>query len=271
MFSRSRTAELCFLIVIVGVLSSSCGDEFTFRVVVDRSVEEVFWQSVEDSTSPLGLRAYLERWPDGRYAPLARRRLATIDDPSTLAAAPVSVEPDPPLVAGPVSVEGDPVPMESGATFRDCADCPEMVVVPSGAFRMGSIEGPVDERPVREVRVEMFALGRHETTREEFGAFAAATGYAGDGCSVIGDDGSLDWDDRASWRNPDFPQGALQPVVCVSWEGRGGVRAVAEPGDRGAIPIAQRSGVGVRSPRRYRDQTILGFPVWQYVRARQRQ
>ena len=218
MFSRSQKAELCFLTLIVGVLAASCGDEFTFRVLVERSVEEVFWQSVEDRTSPSGLMAYLERWPDGEYAQLARRRLITLDDPSALAAAPVSVEPDPPRAAGPVFLEGDPVLMEPVATFRDCADCPEMVVLPSGTFRMGSTEGQVDERPVRDVRVRMFALGRREVTREEFGVFAAATGYAGDGCGVINDDGSLDWDDRASWRNPDFPQGDRQPVVCVSWE-----------------------------------------------------
>ena len=218
MFSRSRKVGLSFLTVIVGVFPASCGDEFTFRVVVERSVEEVFWQAVENSTSPSSLRAYLERWPDGEYASLARRRLATDDDLSTLATAPVSVQPDPPLIAGnPVSLEADPVAMGSGVTFRDCADCPEMVALPSGTFMMGSIEGSVDERPVREVRVEMFALGRHEVTREAFGAFAAATGYAGDGCGVIGDEGSLDWDDRASWRNPGFPQEDRQPVVCLSW------------------------------------------------------
>ncbi len=28
--------------------------------------------------------------------------------------------------------------MQAGQTFRDCADCPEMVVVPAGSFLMGS-------------------------------------------------------------------------------------------------------------------------------------
>ena len=84
---------------------------------------------------------------------------------------------------------------------------------------MGSTEGRVDESPVRDVRVETFALGRHEVTREEFGAFVAATGYADNGCAVIDDDASLEWRDGASWRNPGFPQGDRQPVVCVSWDG----------------------------------------------------
>ena len=139
-------------------------------------------------------------------------------DPPAIAPAPVSIAPEPPLVAGPASVEADPLLMAPGATFRDCADCPEMVVLPSGTFRMGSTEGQADERPVREVRVGTFALGRHEVTREEFGAFVAATGHTGNGCSVIEDDAGLDWDDGATWEDPDFPQEDRHPVVCVSWE-----------------------------------------------------
>ena len=136
----------------------------------------------------------------------------------SVAAAPVSAEPDPPRFAAPVSVAADPAPTKPGATFRDCRDCPEMVVLPSGIFRMGSTEGQADEQPVHEVQVESFALGRSEVTRQQFGAFVAATGYAGDGCDVIDDDASLDRDDRASWQDPGFAQKRRHPVVCVGWE-----------------------------------------------------
>ena len=159
--------------------------------------------------------------------PAIAAALASIEPaPPAIETAPVSIEPDPPATAGSVSVEADPLPieadpvlMEPGATFRDCADCPEMVVLPSATFRMGSTEGQVDEQPVREVRVEMFALGSHEVTREEFGAFVAATDYAGDGCNETNNDASLDWDDGMSWRDPGFSQEDRHPVVCVSWDG----------------------------------------------------
>ena len=34
--------------------------------------------------------------------------------------------------------------LEPGASFRDCAACPEMVVVPAGSFRMGDLTGGGD-------------------------------------------------------------------------------------------------------------------------------
>ena len=43
-----------------------------------------------------------------------------------------------------------------GDTFRDCATCPEMVVLPAGKFTMGSPKGERwrygDEGPQRQVR-----------------------------------------------------------------------------------------------------------------------
>jgi len=38
-------------------------------------------------------------------------------------------------------------------TFRDCADCPEMVIIPTGSFEMGSETGYSDEKPVHKVTI----------------------------------------------------------------------------------------------------------------------
>jgi formylglycine-generating enzyme required for sulfatase activity len=117
----------------------------------------------------------------------------------------------------------------AGTVFRDCAECPEMVVVPAGSFRMGSPENEAgraeDEGPIRDVRITTaFALGRHEVTRREFGLFVAATGYLTDaernvglkGCSVLESD-ERRWLDGRNWRAPGFAQDDDHPVVCVSW------------------------------------------------------
>lgn len=112
---------------------------------------------------------------------------------------------------------------QPGRVFRDCDDCPEMVVLPAGEFRMGSRadddEADVDERPEHEVRVGRFAMGRYEVTRGEYAAFASATGHpAGSRCRTQDDNGAWRLEDGVSWRNPGVAQDDRHPVVCVNWE-----------------------------------------------------
>jgi len=56
--------------------------------------------------------------------------------------------------------------------FRDCPDCPQMVTLPPGQFRMGASSaqnGEADERPVRDVQLrDPFAIGRFEVSWEEW-------------------------------------------------------------------------------------------------------
>ena len=57
-------------------------------------------------------------------------------------------------------------------TFKDCAECPEMVVVPAGSFRMGDLagDGPSNERAVHGVTIRRrFAMGKYEVTFAEWG------------------------------------------------------------------------------------------------------
>jgi formylglycine-generating enzyme required for sulfatase activity len=72
-------------------------------------------------------------------------------------------------------------PVAVGQSFRDCADCPEMVVIPAGRFRMGSPLSESgrgsDEGPQREVVVSRpLAVGRFEVTFAEWDACVAAWG-----------------------------------------------------------------------------------------------
>ena len=66
-----------------------------------------------------------------------------------------------------------------GRKFRDCHDCPEMVVVPAGSFLMGSPRTEMgrsdDEGPQRRVAIrEPFAVGRYEVTFAEWEACVRA-------------------------------------------------------------------------------------------------
>lgn len=56
-------------------------------------------------------------------------------------------------------------------TFKDCADCPAMVVIPAGSFDMGDLDGSgsVDEGPIHRVSIDRpFAVGKFEVTQTEW-------------------------------------------------------------------------------------------------------
>ena len=255
--------------------------------------DERFWASIADSGNPADFEAYVVQFPDGRYAPAARNRLAALRRPPAGAAAPPRVEPasvdessrpagvpvphrvefgtapadppqapaaessaDPPFVASaamakpdPSAADRDPAGLAPGARFRDCRGCPELVVVPAGTFRMGSTKGQADERPVHAVRLEAFALGRYEVTREEYAAFVDATGHDSAGCGLVDGDGRLDWDNGASWRRPGFAQDERHPAVCVGWtDAQAYVRWLTEEtGDRYRLPSEAEWEYGARA------------------------
>lgn len=117
--------------------------------------ELAFWEAIQDSNNPDEFALYLELYPQGRFAPLARIRMEALRGESEAPAPPVEPEP----VA--------PVPT-TDETFRDCPECPLMAVIPAGTFRMGSEHRP-DEQPVHEVRIARdFALGVHPVTVGEW-------------------------------------------------------------------------------------------------------
>jgi formylglycine-generating enzyme required for sulfatase activity len=108
----------------------------------------------------------------------------------------------------------------AGERFRDCADCPEMVVVPAGTFTMGSPANEPERDAEREDQVQVrfarpFAIGAFAVTRGEFAAFVAATGYTLDeGCWFWT---GTTWEERSdrSWQSPGFAQDERHPVTCV--------------------------------------------------------
>ncbi len=84
-----------------------------------------------------------------------------------------------------------------GKVFRDCADCPDMVVVPAGSFTMGSPDNEPErdkyEGPQHRVTIaKPFAVARYEVTQAEWQA-------------VMGN-------------NPSYFKGDRNPVEQVSWE-----------------------------------------------------
>ena len=69
--------------------------------------------------------------------------------------------------------------LKPGDPFKECADCPEMIVVPAGRFALGSPTGQGDdsERPAHEVTIaKPFAAAKFKRTFDEWDACAAHGG-----------------------------------------------------------------------------------------------
>jgi formylglycine-generating enzyme required for sulfatase activity len=114
---------------------------------------------------------------------------------------PQVVGPLPERAAKPVTAAEERA-LKSGDRFKECDECPEMVVVPAGGFMMGSPPGEAgrsdSEGPQHRVTIaKAFAVGKLEVTFTEWDACVASGG-----CSHRPDD---------KWGRGN------QPVINVSW------------------------------------------------------
>jgi formylglycine-generating enzyme required for sulfatase activity len=110
--------------------------------------------------------------------------------------------------------------------FRDFPEGPEMVVLPTGQFMMGSPEndcnGHENEHPHHSVRIGYrFAVGKYPVTWDQFAQFARAMGYQ---TEAEREEGTVVWrqdrwtlEPRANWKDYGCPVSGRHPVGCVSW------------------------------------------------------
>jgi len=114
---------------------------------------------------------------------------------------------------------------DSTVAIWDCALCPEMVIVPAGAFLIGSPEDEPgrgkDEGPRRQITIPRpIAVSRFEITLGEYDAFLRESGHPVQGNCVTDRANHGTWapDTRTTLRDPAFAQTLDHPVVCVSWD-----------------------------------------------------
>ncbi|MBF6034402.1 formylglycine-generating enzyme family protein [Pseudomonas neuropathica] len=115
------------------------------------------------------------------------------------------------LLPGAAQAATAPAP---GKVFKDCKDCPEMVVLPTGTFTMGTPDDEVgrepDEGPRHAVTFSKpFAISRFQVLVGEWDAYVRETGNK-----------PYDFDDRPGRRctagKPEFKQTARDPAVCMN-------------------------------------------------------
>ena len=164
------------------------------------SAEIVFWRSIEGSKDADSYRAYLDQYPTGSFAGLARLRIKQLNARKVAAITlPKDSTPSPATPA----VGVYPAGRKAGDVFKDCDACPEMVVIPAGRFRMGDLnDGTADnEKPAHDVRIGYsFAVGKYAVTFSQWDACVSDGGCGG-------------------YRPGDWGWGRGRlPVIYVSWD-----------------------------------------------------
>ncbi|MBX7222320.1 MAG: SUMF1/EgtB/PvdO family nonheme iron enzyme [Blastocatellia bacterium] len=165
-------------------------------------LEMAFWESMKGSTNPKSFEAYLNRYPTGLFADLARIKLEELAE-----AAQVKRQ-------AKQTFEFDTVMLDTAGSIIDFRTSRaemlieelgnevtlEMVSVPGGIFQMGSTE-TATEQPVRQVRVASFFMGKYPITQQQWHVVA--------GWPAV---------NRELKADPSFFKGPYHPVEQVSWE-----------------------------------------------------
>jgi formylglycine-generating enzyme required for sulfatase activity len=187
------------------------------RVQSADEIEQQAWNDTKGTDTISAYEAYKAGYPNGRYVASANIAIARLKNAAPSAPA-VANRPTPSPVTPP---NANPIPISPGQTFRDCSDCPEMVMIPSGSFMMGAptreTERTPDQSPQHLVNLKSVAFGKTPITRGQFAAFVNATNYvSSDGCFTV-EGGKNQHRPGRNWRNPGFQQDDSHPVVCISW------------------------------------------------------
>lgn len=177
------------------------------------------WSIMQNTSSEGVLEEFIRRFPESAYAGFAKARIEELKRTKTASeggsssswwpwssglrpepekangtqtaaiAPPKPQAPSEPVCDGLLVVVSQSITRPcikpgSGESFKDCPECPEMVVVPSGNFLMGSPESEKgrsdDEGPQHEVTIsEPFAVGKFTVTFAEWDACVAGGGCEG--------------------------------------------------------------------------------------------
>jgi formylglycine-generating enzyme required for sulfatase activity len=151
------------------------------------SADEIaFWASIKDSTDPEDFKAYLQQYPSGRFAALAKNRLKTLE------AAKSSTSPS---TTSPSTTNSSSSSLPHTRTNQAGI---EFVLIPPGSLMMGSVNGTADEKPVHQVTIgQAFYMGKYEVTQAQWQSVMGSnlSNFKGDNLPVE----TVSWDDAIAF------------------------------------------------------------------------
>jgi formylglycine-generating enzyme required for sulfatase activity len=85
-----------------------------------------------------------------------------------------------------------------GEWIKDCEQCPQMVRIAPGSFKMGSTDS-ANEQPVHRVSLPGFYMGRYEVTQQEWRQFMGANPSANKACGARCPVDRISWHDAQAF------------------------------------------------------------------------
>lgn len=138
------------------------------------AVEREYWETIRSSTDLQDYKDYLQAYPNGAYAGVARAKIRQIETGKNTQ--PANSQP----TNTQASISGGEKANDPAGAAKANASPPksfksrqgiEMVYIPPGEFSMGSTNGGSDEKPVHQVTInEGFYMGRYEVTQAQWQA-----------------------------------------------------------------------------------------------------
>lgn len=160
--------------------------------------ERTYWETIRLSSDAEDFKAYLQQYPNGQFAALARNTLRRLETAAKTGGK-TNSNSEGPIILGSISGSNEaakPAP-KPGSIVRNQMGM-ELVYVPAGSFMMGSNNGDADEKPVHEVTIkEGFYMGRYEVKQAEWQQVMGnnPSNFKGDNLPVE----QVSWDDAQSF------------------------------------------------------------------------
>jgi formylglycine-generating enzyme required for sulfatase activity len=152
------------------------------------AAEMIFWNSIKDSRNPEDFRSYLQKYPKGEFADLARNRISSLEDKASWEKIKDSSNPEDfkeylkkypaSEFIGLAANRLKTLETAKSATNPSSSNMPrrhtngaaiEFVLIPPGSFMMGSTNGKADEKPVHQVTIsQAFYISKYEVTQTQW-------------------------------------------------------------------------------------------------------
>jgi len=156
--SSSLTGNFYFIKIEDSNVTIVNDNDISDQDKTNQDQENIFWQSIKDSDKPEHFHAYLKQYPEGAFASLAILQLQEIEAKEKRIKTKKKF----------LKESGSEKTANPGDIWTDPLTGMDFVWVPKGCFQMGRNIDDSDEKPIHEVCIDGFWIGKYEVTQKQW-------------------------------------------------------------------------------------------------------